>query len=166
MHAPEQKHLPWLRRQAFDEGLEPAKLVPRLDASFRRRLVRTEDVQVRDEIQRHDRLASQGVDEEIAGDREQIGAAGGHPSEVLDLIGARQTLGDQVLHVEAWRADAAQAGAHGRLVGQDDGLEPFQADEQLAHDAPPDPRFDDDWMTVAAAVAGVQPSRAQKVWQS
>lgn len=137
MHAPEQEDPSPLPRHPVDEGLQPAQLVPSLDLALDGRLVRTQHVEVGHEIQRHDGLAPQGVDQQVACDGEEVGATGGDAGELLRLIGARQALGDEVVHIEARRADPPQPCAHRRFVRQHHGLEPLQPNEKLAHPAPP-----------------------------
>lgn len=137
MHAPQQEHLSRLHGHPVDQRLQPAQLIPRLDLPLDRRVVRPQHVEVGHEVQRHDRLATQGVDEQVAGDGEQIGPTGGDPRELVRLVGPGKALGDEVVHVEARRADPPQPRAHGRLVRQHDGLEPLQPNEKLAHPAPP-----------------------------
>ena len=72
MHAPQQEDLARLRRQALDQGLEPAQLVPRLDLPLHLRVVRSQHVEICDEVQRHDPLAAQGIDQQVAGDRQEV----------------------------------------------------------------------------------------------
>ncbi len=93
MHASQQEDLSRLRRQAVDQTLEPAQFVPRLDLPLHRRIVGAQDIEVGDEVQGHDGLAAQGVDQQVAGDRHEVGAASGDPCKILNLIGASQALG-------------------------------------------------------------------------
>lgn len=139
MNAPQKEDLARLRGHAVDQGLQPPQLVPRLDLPFDRRIVRAQHIEVGHEVQRHDGFAPHGVDQEVAGDGQEIGAPGGDPGEVLSLVGARQAFGHQVIDVEARRADSPQPRACGRLVRQHHGLEPLQPNEKLAHPRPQRP---------------------------
>ncbi len=138
MDAPQKEDTSPLRGHAVDERLQPAQFVPRLDLPLGHGLVRAEDVEVGHEIQRHDGLATQRVDQQVAGDSEKVRAARRDPSDVVRLVGTRQALGDQVVNVETRRTDAFQPCAHGGFMRQHNSLEPFQPNEKLAHPAPPE----------------------------
>lgn len=138
MDAPQKEDTSPLRGHAVDERLQPAQFVPRLDLPLGHGLVRAEDLEVGHEIQRHDGLATQRVDQQVAGDSEKVRAAGGDPAEVVRLVGPRHALRDEVVDVKSRRTDAPQPGAHGRFMRQHDRLEPLQPNEKLAHPAPPE----------------------------
>ena len=86
MHAPQQEDPAPLRGHTVDQRLQPAQFVPRLDLPLGHGLVRAQHVEVGHEIQRHDGLAAQGVDQQVAGNGREVRAAGRDPADVVRLI--------------------------------------------------------------------------------
>ena len=79
-----------------------------------------------DRLETHHLVAAGGVDDQIAGDGEEIGAAGGDIFPVIGGIGAGQDLGDHVLQFVGGRQYPPEPAAQGRLLRQYYRLEPFQ----------------------------------------
>ena len=81
--------------------------------------------QIGDRFEADHLVPARGVDHEITGDGEQIGAACGHIFPIFRGIGAGHDFGDHVVQFMRRRQDAAQTATQGGFLWQDHRLEPF-----------------------------------------
>ena len=114
-----------LRRQRLDDRLDLAQRFAGVQLRFDVVLA-AQQLQVGDRLETHHLVAAGGVDDQIAGDGEEIGAAGGDIFPVIGGIGAGQDLGDHVLQFVGGRQYPPEPAAQGRLLRQYHRLEPFQ----------------------------------------
>lgn len=91
-----------------------------------RAVVDADQVEIGNEIERHDLAASGRVDDEIAGDLVQIGAAGLHAFDVAGRIGPRHRLCHDVIDVGAIGQHPAQARPERALMRQNGLFVPFE----------------------------------------
>lgn len=121
-----------LGRQRIDDRLDLAKCFARMQLRFDI-IVALQQLRVGDRFKAHHLVAAGGVDDEIAGNGEEIGAAGGDVFPVLRRIGAGQNLRDHIVQLMRGRQYAAQTTTQCRLMGQYDRLEPFQLGANPLH---------------------------------
>ena len=104
-----------LRRQRLDDHLDLAQrfasMKLRLDVIFA-----AQQFQIGDRLETHHLVAAGGVDDQIAGDGEEIGAAGGDIFPVIGGIGAGQNLGDHVFQFMGGRQYSPQPTAKRSLL--------------------------------------------------
>ncbi len=96
VNATQHKDAAALDGQRLDDRLEMAQLVPGMKARLQP-VVDLQHVEVRHQVERDNFVAARDVDQQIAGDLEQVSATRGDAREIGGDIGARQGLGSDVL---------------------------------------------------------------------
>ncbi len=124
MHAAKDEDPAALHRKRIDDGLDLAQRLAGMKLGFDIMLA-LKQFQVGDCLETDDFVAAGGVDNQIARDGEQIGAAGGHILPVFRGIGAGQNLRHHILKLMGRRQDAPEASAKRGLLRQYDHFEPF-----------------------------------------
>lgn len=111
--------------QRLDDRLYLTQCFAGLQLCFDR-VFAAQQFQIGDRFEADDLVAAGGVDDEVAGDREQIGAASRHIFPIVRCISAGQDFGNHILQFVRGREYPAQATTQGGFLWQDDRLEPFQ----------------------------------------
>lgn len=125
-------------RQRIDDRLKVTKLVAGLERRLGR-MIGVEKIEIGQHLEGDDLVAAGFVDQQVAGDLEQIGAAGGGLSDLAVGEGPRHRLGDDIVDIGALWKDSAQARPERALVGQYRRLEPIKPfSDRLYHNAPAD----------------------------
>ncbi len=125
MDASQDEDAPALRRQRLDDGFHLAQRLAgmklRLDI-----ILAPQQFQVGDRLETHHLVAAGGIDDQVAGNREQIGPARRHIFPIFRGIGAGQNLGDHVFQFMRGRQYPPQTAAKRSLLRQYDRFKPFQ----------------------------------------
>lgn len=104
-----------LRRQRLDDGFHLTQRLAgvelRLDV-----ILAAQQLQIGDRLKTHYLVAAGGVDDQVAGDREQIGSARRHIFPIFRGIGAGQNLGDHVFQFMRGRQYPPQTAAKRSLL--------------------------------------------------
>lgn len=115
MNASQDEDAAALRRQRLDDHLDLAQrfagMKLRLDVIFA-----AQQFQIGDRLETHHLVAAGGVDDQIAGNREQIGPARRHIFPIFSGIGAGQNLGDHVFQFMGGRQYSPQPTAKRSLL--------------------------------------------------
>lgn len=114
-----------LRGQRLDDRLDLAQRFAGVELGLDI-ILAAQQFEVCYRLEAHHLVAAGGVDDEVAGDREEVGPAGGHIFPVIRGIGAGHDLGDHVVQFVGRRKYPAKPAAQGCFLWQDDRLEPFQ----------------------------------------
>ena len=110
MDAAENEHAATLGWQRLDDGFDLPQRFTGMKLGFNA-VVAAQQFQVRDGFKADDLVASRRVDDEVAGDREQIGAACRHIFPIFGGIGPGHDFRAHVIQfVGGWK-DAAKATA-------------------------------------------------------
>lgn len=118
VHAPQDESAPALRRQGVEHRLEVSQFVPRLQPGLGA-VVDADQVEIGDHLERDDLAAPGGIDDEIAGDLVQIGAAGLHALDIAGGIGPRHGFRHDVVDIGALGQHTAQSRPQRALMRQD-----------------------------------------------
>lgn len=105
--APKDEGTAALRWQRVKNDLEMAQFVACVQGFFRR-IVGMQNVQFRDQFERHDLFPPGLVDQQIARDLKEKSLAAVRAMDIAIGIGARHAFSNNVIHVMAARYDAAQ----------------------------------------------------------
>lgn len=136
LHAPQEKDPARLLRQLFDDRLQSPELVARdqlrLDIG-----PGLQELEIGDRLEGDDLAAPRIVDDEVAGDFEQIGAAGPDIRPVGRGIGAGENLGAKIVELMVGTRHLPQTRAKRPLMGQDDGSKPIELEAKLVQGALP-----------------------------
>lgn len=96
MDSTKDKYPPALRWQRFDDGFDLAEGFAGVQLCFGI-IFALQQFQVRDRFEAHHLVAAGGVDHEVSGDGEEIGATCRHIFPVFCGIGPRHDFGDHVV---------------------------------------------------------------------
>lgn len=135
MNTAEQEDAATLAGERIDDVLKVAKGI----AGDEVRLgiaVGLEQFEVGDRLEADDLVTAGIVDDEVAGNGKQKGAASSYIMPVFRSIGASENLGDHVFRLLRRRQYAAQTTPQGRLVRQYHCLEPIQLGAHPIHTGP------------------------------
>ena len=113
-----------LRGQRLDDCLDLAQRFAGMELGLDI-ILAAQQFQVGDRLEAHHLVAARGIDDEVAGNREQIGSAGGHIFPIIRGIGAGHDLCDHVLQFMGGRQNPAKPAPQGGFLRQDNRLEPF-----------------------------------------
>lgn len=125
MHAAKNKDAAALNRQRIDDRLHLAQRFAGVQLRFGIAFA-LQQFKVGDRFETDHLVTAGGVDHQVPGDGEQIGAAGGDVGPVFGGVGAGQNLCDHILQFVPGRQNAPQTAAQRRFMRQNDGFEPVQ----------------------------------------
>ncbi len=164
MDAPKNEDTAALGRQRLDDCLDLTQRFAGVELGFDIVLA-AQQFEVCNRFEAHHLVAAGGVDDEVAGDGEKIGPAGGDIFPVFGGVGAGQNLCDHILQLMIGGQDASETPAQSGFLWQDNRLEPFQFRsnpmhvDPLALSAVPLPVFF--YLSQSIIVAGGCPARPQ-----
>lgn len=98
--APQDESASALRGQGVEDRLKVAQFVARLQPGLRA-VVHADQVEIGDHLERHDPAAAGRIDDEVAGDLVQIGAAGLDAFDVAGGIGPGHGLCHDIIDIGA-----------------------------------------------------------------
>lgn len=125
MDAAKNKDAAALNRKRIDNRLHLTQGFARVELRFGIAFA-LQQFKVGDRFEADHLVAAGGVDHQVAGDGEQIGAAGGDVGPVFGGVGAGQNLCDHVLQFMPGGQNATQTAPQSRFMRQNDGFEPVQ----------------------------------------
>lgn len=132
MDAPQNEYAATLGWQRLDDGFHLSQCLAGmklgLDIIFA-----AQQFQIGDGFETDHLVAAGGVDDEVAGDGEQIGAARRHILPIFRGIGAGQYFRDHILQLMGRRQYSAEAATKGGFLWQDNRLEPVQFSANPMH---------------------------------
>lgn len=99
-------------------------------------ILAAQQFQIGDRLEADHLVTACRVDDEVAGDGEQIGAACRHILPIFRGIGAGQNLCDHIFQFMGGRQNSAEPATKGGFLWQDNRLEPFQLSANPVHDDP------------------------------
>lgn len=137
MDASQDENAAALRRQRLDDGFDLTQRFAGVKLGFDIVLA-AQQFQIGDRFEAHHLVAARGIDDEVAGYGEEIGAPGRDVFPILSGIGPCQDFSDHVLKFVVRRQDAPQPTAQSGFLWKDDRLEPLQFRSNPMHVYPLD----------------------------